>query len=74
MSEPMFIKLGTYVYIIAPRPILTMYFINSSHRSVCLYLYPPIVARQQIGKNVTAAMNEHPINLVSEESFFVCLS
>jgi hypothetical protein len=26
---------------------------------VCLYVYPPIVARQQLGKNVTAATNTH---------------
>jgi hypothetical protein len=30
-----------------------------SHQYVCLYVYPAIVARQQLGKNVTAAMNTH---------------
>jgi hypothetical protein len=35
----------------APEPISTAYFINPSHQSVCLYVYPPIVARQQLGKN-----------------------
>jgi hypothetical protein len=28
-----------------------------SHQSVCLYVYPPIVARQLLGKYVTAATN-----------------
>jgi hypothetical protein len=27
------------------------------HQSVCMYMYPPIVARQQIGKNFPAATN-----------------
>jgi hypothetical protein len=30
------------------------YFINPSHHSVRLYVYVP---RQQLGKNITAAMN-----------------
>jgi hypothetical protein len=34
MSEPVFKKLG--MYIIAPDPISTVYFINRSHHSVCL--------------------------------------
>jgi hypothetical protein len=41
----------------AHEPISTAYFINPSHQSVCLYEYPTLVARQQLGKNVTAAMN-----------------
>jgi hypothetical protein len=27
--------------------------------SLCLYMYPPIVASQRLGKNVTAATNKH---------------
>jgi hypothetical protein len=27
--------------------------------SVCLYVYPPTVARQRLGKNVTAETNTH---------------
>jgi hypothetical protein len=38
MAEPIFIKLG--MYIMALEPISTVYFINSSHQSVCLYVYP----------------------------------
>jgi hypothetical protein len=44
MPEPVFIKLG--MYIMAPEPISTAYFLNSSHQSVCLYVYP-VVARQR---------------------------
>jgi hypothetical protein len=40
-----------------PEPISTAYFINPSHQSLCLYVYPPIVARHRLGKNVTAAKN-----------------
>jgi hypothetical protein len=69
MAVPVFMKLG--MYIIAPEHISTAYFINPSHQSVCLYVYPPIVARlqlgknthivsrQQLSKNVTAATNIH---------------
>jgi hypothetical protein len=39
----------------APEPISTAYFINPSHQSVCLNVHPLIDARQQRGKNITAA-------------------
>jgi hypothetical protein len=52
-------KLGTYT--MAPEPISMAYFINPSHQSVCLYVYPPLVARQRLGKTVTAATNIHAI-------------
>jgi hypothetical protein len=45
------------MYIMAPEPISTVYFINSSH--LCVYVHPPIVHRQRLGKNVTAATNTH---------------
>jgi hypothetical protein len=35
-------------YIMAPEPISTAYFMNPSNQSVCLYVYPPIVARQRL--------------------------
>jgi hypothetical protein len=57
MSEPVFMELG--MYIMAPESISIAYFINPSHQSLCLYLYPPIVARQRLNKNVTAATNTH---------------
>jgi hypothetical protein len=49
MAEPIFMKLG--MYIMAPEPILKAYFINPSHQSVCLYVYPFIIDRQRLGKN-----------------------
>jgi hypothetical protein len=54
MSEQIFMKLG--MYIMSPEPVSTAYFINPSHQSVCLYVYPPIVTRQRLGKHVPAAM------------------
>jgi hypothetical protein len=38
MPQPIFMKLG--MYIMATEPISEAYFINPSHRSVCLYVYP----------------------------------
>jgi hypothetical protein len=43
----------------APEPISAAYFINLSHQFLRLYVYHPIVARQRLGKNVTAATNTH---------------
>jgi hypothetical protein len=48
-------KLG--IYIMALDPISKAYFINPSHQSVCLYVYPPLIARQRLGKHVSAATN-----------------
>jgi hypothetical protein len=45
------------MYFMAPEPISMEYFIYPSLQSVCLYKYPPIVARQRLGKNATAATN-----------------
>jgi hypothetical protein len=46
------------MYITAPEPVSTAYFINP-YQSVCLHVYPPTVARNRFGKNVTAATNAH---------------
>jgi hypothetical protein len=51
-------KLG--MYIMAPEPISTAYFIDPSHQSVSVSV-SPIVARQRLDKNFTAAMNTHAI-------------
>jgi hypothetical protein len=59
MPEPIFIKLG--IYMIASEPISTAYVISLSHQSVCLYVHPPIVGRQRLGKNVTAATRTRAI-------------
>jgi hypothetical protein len=50
-------KLGTYIT--APEPISTALLKNPSHQSVCLYVYPPSVARQRLGRNVTAVTTAH---------------
>jgi hypothetical protein len=59
------------LYIMAPEPISMAYVINSFNKSVCLYVYPIIVAKQRLGKNpttvtrqrlgktITVAMNTH---------------
>jgi hypothetical protein len=58
------------MYIMEPQPISTAYFINPSHQSVCLYVYPPIVIRQRLGKNVTAATNKNAtLDKLLDESF-----
>jgi hypothetical protein len=49
MPEPIFMKLG--MYIMALEPISKTYFINPFHP----YLHT--VARQRLGKTVTAAMD-----------------
>jgi hypothetical protein len=38
------------MYNMEPELIWTAYFKNPSHQSVCLHLYPHIVARRQLGK------------------------
>jgi hypothetical protein len=43
MPEPIFKKLG--MYIMTPEPTSAVYFINHSHQSVCLYVYPLTGAR-----------------------------
>jgi hypothetical protein len=45
------------VCIMAPEPMSIAYFINSSNQSLYLYMCPLIVARQWIGKSITAATN-----------------
>jgi hypothetical protein len=53
MPKLTYMKLG--MYIMAPESIATAYFINLSHQ----IMYPPVIARQRLGKNFTAAMNTH---------------
>jgi hypothetical protein len=54
---PTVMKLG--MYNMATEPIITAYFINPSHQSVCLCVYPPIVARQRLGKKKSYRGNEY---------------
>jgi hypothetical protein len=58
--EPNLVELG--MYILTPKPTSTVYFINPSYQSV----YSPIVARQWLCKNVTAATNTHVIELLDQ--------
>jgi hypothetical protein len=48
---------------------LLAYFISPSHQSVCLYVYPPIVARQRLGKKFTGATNTHATIELLDASF-----
>jgi hypothetical protein len=48
-----------FVYIVAPEPISTSYLTNLSHQSVCPFMYPHIVTRRRVGKNVTATTSIH---------------
>jgi hypothetical protein len=57
MAEPIFIKF--VMYTMATEHISTAHFINLSYQSVGLYVHPPIVARQQLGKKVTDTTNTH---------------
>jgi hypothetical protein len=57
MAEPICMKLG--IYVMAPDPISEAYFINPSPQSLCLYVHPHNVARQRLGKNVTAVTDIH---------------
>jgi hypothetical protein len=51
MPQPVFMKLG--MHIMEPELISTAYFIiNPSPQSVCLYMYPIIVARKRLGKSL----------------------
>jgi hypothetical protein len=58
VPKPVCMKLG--MCSMAPHPISTAYFINLSHQSVCLYVcmcIHPFIARQRLGKHITAAAN-----------------
>jgi hypothetical protein len=58
------------MYIMTPEPISTACFLNPSHQSVCLYSYPPIVARQRLAKDVTAATATHATRIVERVVFY----
>jgi hypothetical protein len=50
VPESVYMKLC--IYIMATEPTSIVYFINPSHQNMCLYVYPPIIARQRIGKKL----------------------
>jgi hypothetical protein len=72
MPEPIFIKLCMYIF--ALESISTAYFINPSHQSVCLYVYPLIVARQRLSKHVPATMNTRNNRRIVERPDFNTVS
>jgi hypothetical protein len=49
------------MYIMEPELSSMAYIINPSHQSMCMHVYPLIVARQLFGKNVTGG-NEYTSN------------
>jgi hypothetical protein len=72
------------MYIIELEPISMAYFINPSHQSVCLCVYPPIIAMQRFGKHAPASTNTrnrrnvgrvvfYTVRVVSNESLWVRL-
>jgi hypothetical protein len=65
MPEPIFVKLS--MYIVAPEPISTVYFISLC---VCVCI-PPFVARQRLFKHVPAATNAR--NKRTVEVLCVCV-
>jgi hypothetical protein len=60
------------MHIMAPEPISTAYLINPFHQSVCLYVYPRIVASEGLCENVTVATNTHAkIDQLLDASFYM---
>jgi hypothetical protein len=57
MAEPILMKFGMCIVALEPIPIA--YFINLPSVCVSICVFPPVIARQWLGKNVTAAINKH---------------
>jgi hypothetical protein len=69
----------------ASEPISTAYFINSSHQSVFICVFPRIVVRQRLGRHVPVTKNtrnnirvvggvvSYKVRVISKESLWVCL-
>jgi hypothetical protein len=82
MPEPIFMEFG--MYIMAPEPISTAYFVNPSRQFICMFI-PPFFARQRLGKHVPAAKSTRnnrsdvwcvilcAVRILSKESLWVCL-
>jgi hypothetical protein len=70
MPEPFFMELGSYIG--GSVRISTAYFINPSHQSACLYVYPPIGAGQWLCNHVPAAMNTFNNRRTVEGANFSC--
>jgi hypothetical protein len=48
------------LYIMAPGPFATVYFINPSHQSARLYMHPLMSARQQLSKSLLILARQWP--------------
>jgi hypothetical protein len=62
-------KIG--MYITAPDPISTVYFINPSHMSVCMSVYPPIL----LDNSLVKTLPRRRINMKNRiilGSYFLC--
>jgi hypothetical protein len=79
-------KLGTYI--MASEPISSTYFKNSSHQSVCLYVYPPLalpgngsgiclasryIATIICNNRIVERVVFYAVLVVSNESLWICL-
>jgi hypothetical protein len=67
MPEPIFMKIG--MYIMAPEPISMAYFVILR---ISLYVYPTIVARQRLRKNVTVTTYTHVLTEELLTRRFIC--
>jgi hypothetical protein len=72
MAEPVIRKAD--IYIMAPEPISTAYFINLSRHSTYLHVYPATVARQRLAKNDTAATNTYATIAVLLDASFTLMA
>jgi hypothetical protein len=57
--EPVFMKLGIYIYIYIMTPEPTSAADLKPPVSLCLYVHLPAFARERLGRNVNAATNSH---------------
>jgi hypothetical protein len=48
----------------------TAYVTITSHNSVCLYVYPSVVAKQRLSKNFTTAMNTRNNKIIGRVVFY----
>jgi hypothetical protein len=82
MPEPVFMEFS--MYLMAPEPISMAYFLNPSHQCVCLYVYPPIIARQRLdmqfpkektrnNRRIVQCIVFDAARVVSDKSLWVCL-
>jgi hypothetical protein len=55
--------------IMTPEPISKAYFTKLSHQSVRINVYAPIVARQRLDKNISAATNISYSKILLDASF-----